>query len=286
MSAETDNNSIANAYTRRMERNELASSKKKTAKQRTAEYRFTNTGVIKGKKKKKERFVLGNRQPALTCQTLLGLVNNTAPYFNLSLTSSPTLSSCSSTSFPPSSFQSLQHGSDGWLYALKNASSPVLARFPTDDERVAYFELCLAAHFSTCASYVPTDVDSKIRGHCFFDKSESVINKQFELLLNAYRLWDVASVSTRIVRINDDEILSGHDGEFLSCFVASWGAFLRIGNAVLAKEAESIILAELEREAAAFRKLRTEKNCNSKDTTTLLKLATILTHNAGGARRS
>lgn len=38
----------------------------------------------------------------------------------------------------------------------------------TASQRSTYFSLCLASHFATVATFVPTDVDSKIRGHCWY----------------------------------------------------------------------------------------------------------------------
>ena len=74
--------------------------------------------------------------------------------------------------------------------------------------------------------------------------------------------------------------LSGHDGEWLGVMVGAWGAFLRQGDFHRADEAEELILNELNREAAAFRYLRSLPSSPNVDTI-LLKLAAIMTHNVG-----
>lgn len=55
---------------------------------------------------------------------------------------------------------------------------------------------------------------------------------------------------------------------------------LRFGNEELAKEVEDLMFKELEREAAAFKYVRSLKPSVASDTA-LLKLAAILTHNVG-----
>lgn len=64
----------------------------------------------------------------------------------------------------------LSEGKDGWLKILR-CPSLLPNDSPSPEERIDYFALCLASHFATCATYVPTDVDSKIRGHCWIGES-------------------------------------------------------------------------------------------------------------------
>src|SRR5580765_1453756 len=51
----------------------------------------------------------------------------------------------------------------GWWSILRHADILQAAENPSARARTDYFALCLAAHFATVASYVPTDVDAKIR---------------------------------------------------------------------------------------------------------------------------
>ena len=91
-------------------------------------------------------------------------------------------------------------------------------------------------------------------------------------------------MSKRTLKISEiDKLrpLSGHDGEFLGVLAGALGAFLRLGKVELAREAEALIVDELEREAAAFRYLRTVPRSTLLTDTTLLKLSAIMCHNVG-----
>lgn len=170
----------------------------------------------------------------------------------------------------------------GWLRILREFGPGIPATDkPTEAQRVDFFALCMASHFSTVATYVPSDVDSKIRGHCWEDPSEDVLRAQFEIVKHALR-WNVKQVSRRTVTVADVEArpLSGHDGEWLGVLCGAYGAFLKRKNAALAQEARDLIVQELEREAALFRHLRLNPASTTNDLL-LLKAAAILTHNVG-----
>lgn len=49
-------------------------------------------------------------------------------------------------------------GSSGWLRILKNSDHIPNTNTPTEDQRIDYFALCMASHFCTVATFVPTDV--------------------------------------------------------------------------------------------------------------------------------
>lgn len=170
----------------------------------------------------------------------------------------------------------------GWLHILREFGKSIPpTQLPTEEQRVDFFALCMASHFSTVATYVPSDVDSKIRGHCWEDPSEAVLRSQFEIVKHALR-WNVKLVSRRTLTIADIEArpLSGHDGEWLGVLVGALGAFLKRNNASLAQEVKDLILQELDREAAMFRHLRLNAPSTANDLM-LLKAAAILTHNVG-----
>lgn len=174
-------------------------------------------------------------------------------------------------------------GPSGWYRLLKNSNHIPNTNTPNEAQRIDYFALCMASHFCTVATYCPTDVDSKIRGHCWMDPSEEVIYAQFQILKNALFSWDVDAVSKRnmmIRGIDKDRPISGHDGEWLGVLGGAWGAFLRFGNKEMADEVEGLMNDELHREAAAFRYVRGLEPSVASDTA-LLKLSAILTHNVG-----
>jgi hypothetical protein len=93
-------------------------------------------------------------------------------------------------------------------------------------------------------------VDSKIRGHCWWDPSPAVLSRQFGILKEAL-LWNPSLVSRRVITV-DNEIISGHAGEWLGCLIGAAGALYRVGLEVEAEEAVALIEEELQREARAF----------------------------------
>ena len=172
------------------------------------------------------RFTLGNGVQALTAARLLDLVKSTTPFYFPTLATKEVLDddyfddddddnddddnhtetlsadaidastpvdAAISTGVNDHDLTPLTAGATGWLNVLlepKLLSLLPQCEAPTEQQRINYFALCLASHFATVASYVPTDVDSKIRGHCWYDPSELVLIKQFEILKNALRDWD------------------------------------------------------------------------------------------------
>src|SRR4051794_14305273 len=98
-------------------------------------------------------------------QNLLGLVRNTAPFL-FDAATRPEVP-------PPTSSRLIELGEPprGWLniLALGEKLSEVDESSKEDGGRGDYFALCLACHHATVATFVPTDVDSKIRGHLWQD---------------------------------------------------------------------------------------------------------------------
>jgi hypothetical protein len=105
-----------------------------------------------------------------------------------------------------------------------------------------------------------------------------VILSQFEILKEAL-FWDASEVSKRIIYV-DGIAVSGHDGEWLGVLMGAWGAMLRLGKTNEAKIIEEHVEHIINKETEAFRKLLQSRSSPASDTI-LLKLSTILTHNAG-----
>ena len=189
-------------------------------------------------------------------------------------------SSSSLVSLASESLSSLAAGPMGWKSILTSPKALLRSTdLPTEEERIDYFALCLASHFSTVATYVPTDVDSKIRGHCWNDPSHTVLLKQLEVLFHAME-WDVKGASKKALLLPNNELVSGHDGEFLGILCGAWGAFLRIKDFSTADRIQERIELELNKEAKLFTALRKSKSSPEIDTA-MLKLASIMTHNVG-----
>jgi hypothetical protein len=209
-------------------------------------------------------------------RTLVGLVATAAPYLFDG-------SDARASLVPPHRGERLCDGLDerfGWWTALFAAHLVPAATEPTPKERVDYFALCLAAHFASAGTYVPTDVDAKIRHAAWFEELPEEERRQMAQLALGLARWDVSPVSARLVHVDgfSDEHgpVSGHDGERLSVLVGGHLACLAHGDTATAAELEAAVEHELAREAAAFR--AAERNAPVR---VLVDLATSLTHNAG-----
>jgi hypothetical protein len=165
----------------------------------------------------------------------------------------------------------------GWWSILRHAGLLEAADEPSDEARTDYFALCLAAHFASVASYVPTDVDAKIRHALWFeDQPDEEMARKCALAL-VLKDWDVHGVSARILDVADLGPVSGHDGERLSVLCGAMLGLLHRGDETGAARFEAEIDAELDREARAFAAIEREAGRELD----LLRLAWILTHNAG-----
>lgn len=149
---------------------------------------------------------------------------------------------------------------------------------PTEDEWVKYFELCVAAHFATVQTFVPSDVDTKIRNHCWFDRklSPEALTQMKAIALDTER-WDIRPVSQRWVPDKNGQPVSGHDGEKLSVLTAGMQALLLAGDRAGSDELEAAAVRQVEREVELFM-TTVETKGRELD---MLKLAAIITHNAG-----
>lgn len=206
-------------------------------------------------------------------QNLIGLVRNTAPFLFQQ---------------PPAAMQAnpgrpidLAGHPLGFLHILWACDGRDLA-VPVDGGAEAevladYFALCLACHYATVATFVPTDVDSKIRGLIWKRiRDLGVARRMFEFTLLAHR-WDLSGVSRRTTALSGVGPVSGHDGEWLSVVCGALSTFVRLGDAEYAERAAAAIERELERQAHEFLHALERKGCE----VDALRLTSSLTHNVG-----
>lgn len=152
-----------------------------------------------------------------------------------------------------------------------------LSKFPeTELDHAAYFELCVAAHWATVATFVPTDVDNQIRFKLWHPALPLESLFSMVSLVEEALLWDSTPVSTRWVKSPlTHDLLSGHNGEWFSISVAAYGA-LRKRHPERAQALAEIILKELDRQLQVFNDFR-----EVRDGIGSLKAATVIAHNAG-----
>lgn len=174
-----------------------------------------------------------------------------------------------------------------WLRSDPRAAHvvEVLARI-ADAERdkeangPAYLRFLLAAHFATVATFVPTDVDVRIRHHAWAAIEDAKDLEPMVAVIDEVASWDARLVSERTALAVDGKSLSGHDGEWFSVRAGALGRALALGATDVAKHLADAIDRELDREEKTFAAAlatRTAKNA--------LSLATILAHNLGDLSR-
>jgi len=198
---------------------------------------------------------------------LLSLVRNTAPF----LFALPRPA-------PPSGRLILM-GADalGYVDILQHAENLEPARDPSTEQREDYFALCIASHHATVATFIPTDVDAKIRGTLWQQREDpQALRRMFDLSVQ-WLNWDISGISTRATELSGVGPVSGHNGEMLGVLAGALGGFLKNGDAEYAEKAAETIDGELKREAHEYRHVMEMKGREID----LLRLSSSLTHNVG-----
>ena len=194
-------------------------------------------------------------------ETLIAQVRSTAPFLE--------------ARFPPietGRLIELGNSSDGFLRILANWRNMLRAGLTAEEQLQDYFALCLACHHATVATFVPTDVDTKIRGIAWRESRDPAVLRPMLRLALAARGWTEHGISVRSVRG-----VSGHNGEHWSAIAAGLGWLLELGDTASAEEAQAAIEAEIDREQAVFDKVATEPNGELD----LLRLSMTMAHNRG-----
>src|SRR3984885_5396041 len=192
-------------------------------------------------------------------ETLLSQVHNTAPYLQARV---PT----------PESGRLIEMSGtpDGFLRILASWENIHRSDLNQPEQIQDYFALCLACHHATVATYVPTDVDTKIRGLAWRETSDIEVLKPMLRLALAARGWTEECISTRSVRG-----VSGHNGEHWSAIAGGLGRMLELGDTASAEEAQAAIETEIDREQSVFNQTAAEDGGELD----LLRLAmTLATH--------
>jgi hypothetical protein len=141
-----------------------------------------------------------------------------------------------------------------------------------------YFSLCLAAHYTTVATFVPTDVDNQIRKNLWHPGLEQSVAERMADLTLASLAWDFRPVTARYQEFQGDYVC-GHQGEWFSVAVGAY-AHHRAMKPGLAKQVAERILEEAEAEARLFAGLK-----KARDGIGLLKASTAIAHNLGDLDR-
>jgi|SRR5579871_6855437 len=175
---------------------------------------------------------------------------------------------------PPETGRLIEMGgtSEGFLRVLASWNNIHRAGLHHAEQLQDYFALCLSCHHATVATFVPTDVDTKIRGLAWRETRDPDVLKPLLRFALQARGWTEMGISTRSVRG-----VSGHNGEHWSAIAGGLGRMLELGDTASAEEAQSAIEAEIDRELTIFNETAAERDAELD----LLRLAMTLAHNRG-----
>jgi len=198
-------------------------------------------------------------------ETLLAQVQNTAPFLQGRMPA-PEPRRLIELGAPP----------DGFLRVLASWENIHRPDLNHAEQLQDYFALCLSCHHATVATFVPTDVDTKIRGLAWRETGDAEVLKPMLRFALDSRGWTEEGISTRSVRG-----VSGHDGEHWSAIAGGLGRFLEIGDSSSAEEAQAAIECEIDREQSVFDQTAAERDPELD----LLRLAMTLAHNRGDLKQ-
>ncbi len=150
---------------------------------------------------------------------------------------------------------------------------------------VPYLRALLAAHFATVATFVPTDVDTRIRHHAWAAVEDPAMLAAMVDVVDEIAALDARWVTER----NVDEVeggatkrtLCGHDGEWFSVRAGALGRALSLGAKDVAEKLTAAIDDDLARHARMFE----EAWKGNAPARRVLSLSTILAHNLGDLSR-
>ncbi len=176
----------------------------------------------------------------------------------------------------PGRLVELGESTDGFLRILGNWRNMLRADLTPEEQLQDYFALCLACHHATVATFVPTDVDTKIRGILWRETRDREVLRGMLRLALASRAWTEDGISARSVRG-----VSGHNGEHWSVIAGGLGRLVELGDGAAAEEAQAAIEAEIDREQSVFDQTAREPEAELD----LLRLAMTLAHNRGDLKQ-
>ncbi|HUA60963.1 MAG TPA: hypothetical protein VML19_19525 [Verrucomicrobiae bacterium] len=166
----------------------------------------------------------------------------------------------------------LGSGPEGFLRILASWENILRPDLNPSEQLQDYFALCAACHHATVATFVPTDVDTKIRGIVWRESRDVDVLRPMMRLARQTRQWSEEGISIRAVRG-----VSGHNGEQWSVIAGGLGWLLELGDTAPAHEALAEIEAEIDREQAVFEAVCAEPDAELD----LLRLSMTLAHNRG-----
>lgn len=144
-----------------------------------------------------------------------------------------------------------------------------------------YFYVCMAAHWTTAGTFVPTNVDNQIREGLWKHKEiQAHIDRMARITIDSW-LWDYEQVTNRkSYNPENGQVMSTHEGTWLSVAIGAYCALVKHKKAELAKEMADVILAEIDKEEKLLIELREKR-----DHVNFLRSTALMAHNFGDLDR-
>lgn len=144
-----------------------------------------------------------------------------------------------------------------------------------------YFYVCMAAHWSTAGTFVPTNVDNQIREGLWKHKDIlGHIERMARITIESWN-WDYEQVTNRkAYNPGNGQVMSTHEGTWLSVAIGAYCALVKNKKDALAKEVGDVILAEIEKEEKLLIELREKR-----DHVNFLRSTALMAHNFGDLDR-
>lgn len=144
-----------------------------------------------------------------------------------------------------------------------------------------YFHICMAAHWTTAGTFVPTNVDNQIRESLWKHMEiQRHIEKMARLTIDSW-LWDYEEVTNRkAYNPSLNQVMSTHEGTWLSVAIGAYNALVFHKKTLLAEEMKNVILAEIEKEEKLLLYLREKR-----DHVNFLRACALMAHNFGDLDR-
>lgn len=144
-----------------------------------------------------------------------------------------------------------------------------------------YFFLCMSAHWATAGTFVPTNVDNQIREGLWKHKEiQGHIERMGNITIESWN-WNYEQVTNRkSYNPENGQVLSTHEGTWLSVAIGAYNALLKHKKTELAGEVAEVILAEIDKEEKLLTELREKR-----DHINFLRTTALMAHNFGDLDR-
>ncbi len=144
-----------------------------------------------------------------------------------------------------------------------------------------YFHICMAAHWTTAGTFVPTDVDNQIRkGLWEHPEIKKHIERMARITIDSWT-WDYEQVTNRkSYNPERGQVMSTHEGTWLSVAIGGYNALMRHKLFDLAREMADVILLEADKEEKLLLELREKR-----DHVNFLRSTALMAHNFGDLDR-